>query len=61
MSQTPSEKLPSVNPRFAAQHIAKLLDADPVMAALVKEFIAPQRLREVLDIPDESMEIEEEP
>lgn len=41
----------SANPRFAAQHIAKLLDEDAVMAGLVKEYINPERLQEVLGLP----------
>lgn len=46
-----ADPIPSVNPGFAAKHIAGLLDADPVMARLVKEHISPERLREVLELP----------
>lgn len=41
---------PSANPRFGAEHIARMLDQDPVMAGMVKEFIPPERLREVLSL-----------
>lgn len=47
------EKLPSVNPQFAAQHIAKLLDGDPVMARLVKEFISAPRILELLELHED--------
>lgn len=42
---------PSANPRFGAEHIARMLDQDPVMAGMVKEFIKPERLAEVLELP----------
>ena len=47
----PADPTPSVNPGFAAKHIAGLLDADPVMARLVKEHVSAERLREVLELP----------
>jgi hypothetical protein len=52
--------IPSVNPGFAAKHIAGLLDADPVMARLVKEHLSPERLREVLELPVQHFESLEE-
>ena len=41
----------STNPMFGAKHIAEMLDQDPIMARLVKEYITPDRLREVLELP----------
>ena len=37
-----------------AQEIAQLLDRDPIMAAQIQEHLTPQRLREVLDLPEEA-------
>lgn len=42
------------NPFSLSQEIAKLLEADPVATAQVKEHIKPERLAELLDIVPET-------
>lgn len=37
-----------------AQEIAQLLDRDPILASRIKEFIKVDRLREVLDLPEQA-------
>ena len=40
-----------MHPAVAAQKIARLLDSDPVAARQVQEYLTPERLIELLEIP----------